>query len=105
MTAAFDGRDGAIRDDDLDIMCRGIVRGDELICAHCDEQIGAGELSPVMNVPTHRNCALRMVVGSAGHQRRECSCFGVEDTSERGLTKREAADAAAREYLRRHRIT
>lgn len=42
----------------------------------------------------HRECAIQNVVGSVGHQKGICSCFGHQDVSEDGLTRREAAKRA-----------
>ena len=46
----------------------------------------------------HKNCFLRTIIGSVGHQRKQCSCFGgtLEDPLE--LSLREAANAAVREF-------
>lgn len=46
----------------------------------------------------HKNCFLRTIFGSVGHQRMQCSCYGgtLEDPQE--LPLREAANAAVREY-------
>jgi hypothetical protein len=53
---------------------------------------------PVTFVYYHKNCFLRSIVGSVGHQRKQCSCFGgtLEDPQE--LSLRQAADAAVREF-------
>jgi hypothetical protein len=42
----------------------------------------------------HRECLLRGVIGSVGHQMKLCECYGVEDISEDGLTLHEAAIAS-----------
>jgi hypothetical protein len=44
--------------------------------------------------PVHRECLVRMVVGSVGHQLRRCSCFGGGEEDPPGMTPREAARAA-----------
>lgn len=49
----------------------------------------------------HSECLFRMMWGSRGHMEGECECHGINDTSEVGLTPREAA-LAAWEYARRH---
>lgn len=46
----------------------------------------------------HKNCFLRSVLGSVGHQRKQCSCFGGTLEDPQGLSLREAANAAVREY-------
>lgn len=43
-----------------------------------------------------------MVLGSVGHQKHECLCYGEVDTSEHGLTLREAAKASLEHYLSCH---
>ena len=49
----------------------------------------------------HRECHLRQLVGSVGHQQLQCSCYGgtAEDPPE--LTPRQAALAAV-DYFERH---
>jgi hypothetical protein len=46
----------------------------------------------------HKNCFIRTIVGSLGHLRKQCNCYGgtLEDPQE--LSLREAANAAVREY-------
>lgn len=73
-------------------------------CMHCGEDVRDGE--PARDMPIHYlcgareverihlECALRMVVGSVGHQLRECSCFGGTRDDPEGMTRREAARAA-----------
>lgn len=61
-------------------------------CAHCGEPTEDERMF-------HRECLTRMVVGSVGHQKGRCTCFaGVEDHSEDGMTRREAALAAWRYF-------
>lgn len=78
------------------------------LCPYCNEPVEPGEaaymegveLTPII-APLdskhryHADCLIRAVSGSVGHQRRECQCFGKVDTSEDGLTTREAARRAA----------
>lgn len=71
---------------------------------HCGEEVREGE--PARDMPVvytcgaceveriHLECVLRMAVGSVGHQRRECSCFGGTKDDPEGMTRREAARAA-----------
>lgn len=74
-------------------------------CSWCDELIEAtqcGAVLPQLSAdaeasPTsvfHHECLFRMMVGSSGHQRQQCPCYGMEDGSEAGLTARQAALAA-----------
>lgn len=76
----------------------------------CEEEIEAGDSGVIMGgvgmddkpilVCYHRNCYLRQVLGSIGHQKGLCRCFGnmPGDTDHMddppGMTLREAADAA-----------
>lgn len=72
-------------------------------CADCDEECGPDDCT-VKNgrgLHFHRDCLLRMVIGSAGHQRGACSCFGGTEEDPPGLSVREAARAAA-DYFRAH---
>lgn len=74
-------------------------------CTHCDEEVTSedsgvvmpylSEAGPEMRVE-HRECFLRGVLGSVGHQRGLCSCHGGPGTMDDppGMTKREAAFAA-----------
>lgn len=79
-------------------------------CFRCGEPVLPGEEAqqPVYVMSGHRSamaewhreCAIRSVVGSLGHLRGTCSCFGgtVEDPP--GMTKRQAARAAMAEWKR-----
>lgn len=51
----------------------------------------------------HRECAIRAVIGSVGHQRGKCSCFGGTEEDPPGMTRREAALAAKAEWAERLR--
>lgn len=42
----------------------------------------------------HRECLIRGVVGSVGHQSGKCSCYGGIEEDPPGMSKREAAIAA-----------
>lgn len=63
-------------------------------CLRCEEPILPGERADVSE-PMHRECAIRSVVGSVGHQIGECSCYGGSREDPPGLSKREAAQAAS----------
>lgn len=81
-------------------------------CCWCRESIAEADMG--MAMPTaffegqeppaealafyHKNCFLRTIFGSVGHQRKQCSCFGGTLEDPQGLSLREAADAAVREY-------
>lgn len=67
-------------------------------CPHCGEAI----LPWDGRIPTndgallfHRECLLRAVVGSVGHQLGRCPCYGGDEDDPPGMTAREAARAAA----------
>lgn len=70
------------------------------ICAHCEEAIHVGERG--FSCPNgdgrdsffHYACFLRLTLGSVGHQMKQCSCHGMTDISEEGLSRREAAARA-----------
>ncbi len=65
-----------------------------LTCELCDEPIMPGEAVAPECKTAHRECAFRMVSGSVGHMTGVCPCHGFEDTSENGMTRRQAARAA-----------
>ncbi len=72
------------------------------ICDYCSEPIFPDEpLGPFLNSMTHVECAFRMIMGSVGHQQRQCSCYGQIDTSEEGLTVREGARRSLELFRRR----
>lgn len=83
-------------------------------CPYCDEPIGPFELTDTVNdfekgpVRWHWECAARMVVGSVGHQKRKCGCYGGAEDDPPNMTKRQAAGAALRYFhnmnLRRRRL-
>lgn len=76
-------------------------------CAHCEEPIEVGDdgwVVPALNareIPFHRACQLRMILGSVAHQQRRCSCFvsGSQCGDDSGLTRRQAAEAALEYYI------
>jgi hypothetical protein len=74
-------------------------------CFHCNEMIAADDSGVVMqwfdadsasSIAFHRECQLRNVFGSVGHQLKRCTCFGGtdEDDDPVGMTPRQAAVAA-----------
>ena len=72
-------------------------------CFHCAEVIeeeDSGQIMPCEGIlrPVHRECLLRMIVGSVGHQRHRCPCFDGNEEDPEGMTKREAAIAATKYY-------
>lgn len=73
-------------------------------CLHCEEVFIDGDRGFVLGyagpegvdgeVGYHRECFLRSIFGSVGHQLGTCSCEGGHDEDPPGMTKREAARAA-----------
>jgi hypothetical protein len=72
-------------------------------CSWCDEDllIDDGPIKVLSGGATgvHRECYIRMLMGSVGHQMKTCSCFGGKDEDPEGMTKHEAAHAAAILYF------
>lgn len=77
-----------------------------MICIYCDEPILDGEASvPDLHIGArgevargqlHRECAIRSIAGSVGHQSRTCSCFGGQGNGDNETkTVRENAKLAA----------
>lgn len=65
-------------------------------CLWCKEPIQEGDTGTLSRRdPLHYECGLRSAVGSVGHQKRQCSCFGGNQEDPEGMTKRQAAIAAA----------
>lgn len=69
----------------------------EPVCLHCGEPIVMGEdRSAVFTLyPLHYECAVRLCVGSVGHQEGRCPCFGGTFEDPPGLPPRQAAIAAS----------
>jgi hypothetical protein len=75
-----------------------------LECAHCDERIVVGDRGVFLNGdprPFHFECFIRGVIGSVGHQKGSCPCYGGVEDDPPGATRREAARAAM-EYFEEH---
>lgn len=65
-----------------------------MTCPHCDEPVTPRERFVAVNDGRdrfHRECFIRMLAGSAGHQMGECRCFGGTRRDPPGLTLRQAA--------------
>jgi hypothetical protein len=58
------------------------------------------QVVPATEMPYHEACYVRATVGSVGHQRRLCSCFGGHLEDPPGLTIRQASEAALEETYR-----
>ena len=72
-------------------------------CLHCEEPIRDGDPGMLMphfdgesarERPYHRECMLRGVVGSVGHQLKRCSCRGGQQEDPPFLSRRRQALAA-----------
>lgn len=87
------------------------------LCLWCDEPIEEGDIGTIQGVaeraptgeiisrtqPVHYECSMRSVLGSVSHVQGTCSCNipGSHEGDPEGMTKREAAIAAVREWKRR----
>ncbi len=73
-------------------------------CGFCQADCGVIELDQgkLLRYETryvwHRNCFLRTVTGSVGHQMSLCRCFGGDFEDPPGMSRREAANAAVEYY-------
>jgi hypothetical protein len=47
----------------------------------------------------HENCFKRTIIGSVGHQRKQCNCYGGNLEDPESMTLREAATAAVEEWM------
>ena len=74
-------------------------------CFSCKELVAEGDSGVMMPLveagsatyaPQHRECFLRRIVGSVGHQQGTCSCYGGQEEDPPEMTKREAALAATK---------
>lgn len=66
-------------------------------CPHCGESILPRDDRAETNggaLPWHRECLVRSIAGSVGHQLGRCSCFGGREDDPPGLSIRDAAKAA-----------
>lgn len=70
-------------------------------CAFCGEPVKDAPECPFPGGrPTHRECGIRLVVGSVAHQMKRCSCFvpGSEEDDPPHLSLRQGAAAAVNLY-------
>ncbi len=75
-------------------------------CAWCGEEILATDPPPTIPIRVepfhfHRECAFRLIGGSAGHILKRCPCYGGSEEDPAGLSKRAAAQAAYDAYFAR----
>jgi hypothetical protein len=79
-------------------------------CCWCGEMIqlcDSGAIIPAVGpgapeLPYHEACYARFTIGSVGHQRRSCPCFGGQMEDPPGLSVRHAAEAALDEIYRQN---
>lgn len=89
---------------DLDL---GAPSARALVCTWCGEPLDEmlqdlGPAGQSGGVPIDRDCLLRMIVGGVNHQLGRCSCCGgPEPPDPVGMTRREAAKAAADHFRAR----
>lgn len=88
------------------------------ICLYCEEAVEEGDSGEIMpfgqlgedrktmsftTVAVHQECALRQVVGSIGHLKKQCSCYGGTEHDDLGMTRHEAA-LAVRAWVAEHGV-
>jgi len=66
-------------------------------CVYCGEEIKPGES---VHQEFHVECFWRGILGSVGHIRKQCSCYGGTEGDPAGMTLRMAAKAAIMEYAK-----
>jgi hypothetical protein len=72
-------------------------------CILCEEPIEPGDIGTI-NIAgqvAYHACSIRAVIGSVGHQLGKCSCFGGAEEDPPGMSRREAALAAAELFYER----
>lgn len=87
----------------LEQMVENRIKGEQNelpLCEWCKEEILAEELvlPKSAEFQFHRDCLIRIVAGSIGHQNKSCSCYGGIEEDPPGLTARQAATAAATKF-------
>jgi len=81
----------------------GIFVNPHPLCQHCGEPVLPHEpRGQVVNAIMHHECFFRSVAGSVGHQQKNCHCYGKTDTSELGMSKRDAARRSLAFYRSQH---
>jgi hypothetical protein len=68
-----------------------------MTCFYCEEPLDQGGGSNI-----HKECAFRMIAGSAAHQLHECTCFGGTREDPPEMSTREAAKLALETYRLLH---
>lgn len=97
----FNPRPGHKPPDSIEIVSAPVGQ----LCFYCEERIeeaDSGLLIPYLGaapsseveVPYHRECFTRTIVGSVAHQLGQCSCYGGDGEDSPGISKRESAKMA-----------
>jgi hypothetical protein len=79
-------------------------------CMWCEEPIVPGDRYETRGpcaagfLYVHRECGARSVLGSVGHLKGKCTCFGGTEDDPPGMTKREAAKAALALWLQQSKL-
>lgn len=62
-------------------------------CLYCKESVELGDRGfvNIIGQVFHLECQVRMIVGSVGHQMKQCYCYGGNEEDPPGLTRRQAA--------------
>lgn len=65
-------------------------------CEHCGDAIEADDSGTIDRTGrvVHHECTMRSIVGSVGHQKKLCSCFGGTEEDPPGMSRHDAAKAA-----------
>ncbi len=80
---------------------------DDGMCPYCGEAMAESDdvVRSNSQQSLHRECFVRLIAGSVGHQRRQCLCYGGAHNGEpEGVTKREGARMALAEFRRQARL-
>jgi hypothetical protein len=77
------------------------------ICDWCEEMILSDDLGVILpstesDTTFHRCCFLRSLIGSAGHQKQTCACYGGTEEDPPDMTKKQAAEAATALFDKQH---
>ena len=72
------------------------MKGALVRCGFCEEPIQAGEKAPGTGTPLHRECQIRLIVGSVAHVERRCGCYveGSQESDPPHMTRRQGARQA-----------
>jgi hypothetical protein len=70
------------------------------VCILCEEPVDAGDIGTInlLAQVTHYECQMREIIGSVGHLKRTCSCYGGTEGDPPAMTRRQAAKAAVAFY-------